>query len=107
MADLTGTIYLIHLQTPYKHARHYLGFSTHLKARLDHHRNGTGARFMQVVTEAGIDWNVVRTWKGTRELERHLKNRHNSGQLCPICSKETHDHTDERRYEHSPCMGQP
>lgn len=95
MADLAGTIYLIHLDTPYKHARHYLGFSTHLKARLDHHRNGSGARFMQVVTEAGIDWNVVRTWKGTRELERHLKSRHNSGQLCPICSKEKHGRNEQ------------
>lgn len=93
MSDLTGTIYLIHLDTPYKHARHYLGISTHLKARLAHHRNGTGARFMQVVTEAGIPWRVVRKWQGTRELERHLKNRHNSGQLCPICSKEKHEHT--------------
>ena len=98
MAELTGTIYLLHLETPYKHARHYLGFSTHLKARLEHHRNGTGARFMQVVTEAGIPWCVARKWQGTRYDERRLKNRHNSAQLCPICLKEkhgqdSHDHT--------------
>jgi predicted GIY-YIG superfamily endonuclease len=98
VAELVGTIYLLHLQTPYKHARHYLGFSTHLKARLEHHRNGTGARFMQVVTEAGIPWRVARTWQGTRNDERRLKNWHNSAQLCPICLKEKHERTDAGRH---------
>lgn len=80
------TVYLIHFDTPYKHARHYLGFATDLRVRLDSHYLGVGARLMQVVGQAGIKWHVVRTWKGDRGLERQLKNQKNSPRLCPICN---------------------
>lgn len=84
-----GTVYLIHFERPYKHARHYLGYAKHLEARLEHHRNGTGARFLQVVNEAGIEWEVVRTWEGDHSLERRLKARKNAPrELCPICREE-------------------
>lgn len=83
---MTGTVYLIHFSTPYKHAKHYCGYTSRsLKERLERHREGRGARLMEVITQAGIAWDVVRTWKGNRELERKLKRRKNSPQLCPIC----------------------
>ena len=44
-----------------------------------------GARLMQVVTEARIEWKVSRTWRGDRALERWLKNRMEAPVLCPIC----------------------
>ena len=82
-----GTVYLIHLDQPYKHARHYIGWASQLKRRIAHHRNGTGARFLQVVNEAGIDWKVVKTWEGDRSLERRLKDRHGASRFCPVCLK--------------------
>ena len=86
MSSDAGTIYLLHFAKPYKHAKHYLGWAQHLEARLEHHRAGTGARLMQVVTEAGIDWEVSRTWEGDRNLEAQLKRRKDSPRLCPICA---------------------
>lgn len=82
---MTSTVYLIHFSEPYKHAKHYLGSTDDLPGRLTAHRKGYGSRLMEVVTEAGIEWQVVRTWKGGRELERRLKRRHGSPRLCPIC----------------------
>jgi len=79
------TVYLLHFQENYKHARHYLGYCHDLTARLAQHANGNGARLCQVVKAAGISWYVSRTWEGGRDLERRLKARHNSPKLCPIC----------------------
>lgn len=82
-------VYLICFDQHYKHARHYIGFTdNNLEDRIESHRKGTGARLLKVINEAGIGWNVVRTWeKGDRKFERQLKNRKNSKQLCPICGK--------------------
>lgn len=82
---MTGTIYLIHFDSPLAHARHYLGYTKNLAQRLEAHRAGTGARLMQVVTERGIGWQLARTWQGGRTDERKLKNRKKASQLCPIC----------------------
>lgn len=80
-----GTIYLIHFDQRFGHAGHYLGWAKNLEARVAHHRKGTGARLLQVVNQAGIDWNVVKTWQGDRHLERRLKNRGGASRLCPAC----------------------
>lgn len=80
------TVYLIHFARPYKHARHYLGYTADLPARIEQHRNGTGARLLQVITQAGIAFDVARTWAGGRDLERKLKNHHHGPRLCPICN---------------------
>ena len=80
------TVYLIHFNTPFKHARHYLGFSDDLNQRLTDHLCGKGSRLMEVVTDAGIEWTLARVWSGDRKFERRLKNRKNSPALCPICS---------------------
>lgn len=77
--------YLLHFVTPYKHARHYLGYAEDLSARLAQHRSGNGARLTQVVREAGISWVVARIWRGGRQLERKLKRWHSGVKLCPIC----------------------
>jgi predicted GIY-YIG superfamily endonuclease len=79
-------IYLIHLLKPFKHARHYLGSTVDLDKRITDHLCGQGARLMEVVTQAGIEWKVVRTWKGSRKDERKLKNQHNTPRLCPVCN---------------------
>jgi len=81
-------IYLIHFTQAYWHARHYLGSTDNLAARIEAHRSGNGARLMEVITAAGIDWQVVRTWAGSRQVERRIKNRKEAPALCPVCSGE-------------------
>jgi hypothetical protein len=84
-----GTIYLLHCDRAYCHARHYLGWTEGvIEQRLDRHMVGRGARLISVVTEAGIGMEVVRLWAGTRALERQIKNRKNSPRLCPICVRQ-------------------
>jgi predicted GIY-YIG superfamily endonuclease len=76
---------LLHFDTPYRHARHYLGYAADLDVRLAQHRAGRGARLVEVITEAGISFTLARTWEGDRTMERRLKNRHASPRLCPLC----------------------
>ena len=92
-----GTIYLIHFNRAYKHARHYLGYSEHLDKRITDHLCGMGARLMEVVTQAGIEWRVSRTWPGDRRLERHLKNRKDAPRLCPTCNPKAFNRAKERQ----------
>lgn len=80
------TVYLIHFNKPLKHAKHYLGFTENLDKRITDHLCGMGARLMEVVTNTGIEWKVVRTWPGDRKLERKLKKRKNAPKLCLICN---------------------
>lgn len=79
-----GTVYLLHFDQPFGHARHYLGWATDLEARFRHHRNGTGANLLKHAGRAGVTWVLARTWEGDRNLERRL---HNGGHArrCPIC----------------------
>ncbi len=80
-------VYLLHFGDAYQHARHYVGWSECLRARLAHHLAGRGARLMAAVAAAGIDVTVARTWAGAdRRFERRLHNRKGSRPLCPICS---------------------
>lgn len=83
-------VYLIHFTNKYHHSQHYIGYTTSartLNQRIEHHRAGSGARLMQVVTTAGINWDVVRTWEdGDKNFERRLKNCKHSSRLCPICN---------------------
>ena len=97
MIDEPGTVYLIHFERRYRHAGHYIGWARDLNGRLWHHRHGTGARLMQVLKEAGIGWEVVRTWEDEpRSFERKLKNRHDAPRLCPICRAKHHSKENNR-----------
>jgi predicted GIY-YIG superfamily endonuclease len=82
----TPTVYLLHFNKPYYHAQHYIGYSDQLDKRITDHLCGMGARLIEVITIAGIEWRCVRTWPGDRHLERKLKNWHNAALLCPACS---------------------
>jgi hypothetical protein len=81
-------VYLIHLDKPLKHARHYVGFSEDLPSRIQKHRTGQGATFMRAVEKQGISWHVSRIWDGDRTFERVLKDQHNASHLCPTCRQE-------------------
>lgn len=86
----SGTVYLLHLDPPYKHARHYIGWASpgNLAHRLGHHAAGSGANLLRVVAEAGGTWTVVRTWAGGRDLERRIKRRGGAARVCPTCRPE-------------------
>lgn len=85
------TVYLLHFSEPYKHARHYLGWTkADLDRRLSHHANGTGAGLTRAAAEAGIYWTVARIWKGgNHDFERRLHSQKANPKLCPICNPET------------------
>jgi predicted GIY-YIG superfamily endonuclease len=81
-----GTVYLLHFDTPYGHARHYTGWATDLIARLNHHASGHGGRLLQVVLANGIGWSLAKIWTDKdRYFERSLKNRGGASRHCPIC----------------------
>ena len=86
MNGAPGTIYLLHFDTPYQHARHYTGWTDNLAARLDMHRKGTGSRLLAVIGAAGIGFTLARTTTGTRVKERAIKNAGGAVRYCPICT---------------------
>ena len=81
------TVYLLHFSQPFKHAKHYMGFAEDIDTRLERHRAGNGSRLIAVITQAGIDFELARTWVGDRALERKLKQRKDAPRLCPICDE--------------------
>ena len=80
-----GTVYLLHFDRPYRHAKHYLGWAADLDARLADHAAGRGARLLAVVRAAGIGWSLARTWPGSRARERQLKRQGGASRCCPAC----------------------
>ena len=82
---MTGTVYLLHFHQPYRHAQHYIGWTTNIKRRMRDHASGRGARLLAVIKEAGITWELARMWPGTRARERQLKRRHGGARMCPLC----------------------
>lgn len=89
-------IYLLHFQRKYKHAGHYMGFVdgsvASLRSRLKRHRAGFGARLLEVITRAGITFQLARVWRGEgadRNEERRMKKGNHVEQYCPICKNST------------------
>lgn len=94
---MTATVYLLHLTPPYKHARHYCGWTGRpLEERLrDHHsfqgrdQGGKGSSLLAAQTRVGGGWVVARTWTfrspgEARAYERRIK--HSAGtKYCPLC----------------------
>lgn len=85
-AATDGTVYLLHISPPYRHAKHYLGWTPGAVAdRLAKHLKGQGARLVAVAVAAGRRVELARTWPGGRTRERQLKRWHCSPKLCPVC----------------------
>lgn len=72
----------------------------------EHELGSKGARLLQVVRDAGINFHVARTWDGDRKLERKLKNRKNAKFLCPECEKERREKADGDRDKQNNCKRQ-
>ena len=92
---MQNTVYLVCFDRAYvaktgkqkKQALHYIGWTPDLTARVALHAKGQGARLMEIVTQEGIGWRVVRTWDGGRAIERKMKNRKRAAALCPCCNR--------------------
>jgi len=82
---MTGFVYLLHFDRPYKHAAHYMGWALDVEVRVKQHRAGKGAKLMRVIKDAGIGFELARTWPGDRKLEYRLKRQRQARKLCPIC----------------------
>lgn len=89
--NVQGSIYLLHFDRPFKHAKHYVGWTEDdtLEPRLEDHRRCRGSRLMAAVVQAGIDFSLARLWRGDRHLERRIKRMKATPQLCPICNPKT------------------
>ena len=86
LGHITGTVYLVHLARALHGARHYLGFTTNVAARVKRHKAGRGTPLLGAATKRGIPWRVVRTWRGRDGyFEQDLKRSGPLASLCPIC----------------------
>jgi predicted GIY-YIG superfamily endonuclease len=84
----TGTVYLVHASRSLHGARHYLGFSQNVTARVKRHKAGRGAPLLGAMTQRRIGWRVVRTWRGKDGyFEQSLKRNYALSDLCPVCKR--------------------
>ncbi len=59
-----GLIYLLHFERFYHHARHYLGYTEDLEARVAADRAGRGSPLVAAAVRDGIGFCVAATWPG-------------------------------------------
>lgn len=92
----TRTVYLLHIEPPFKHAQHYLGVvraGRHVPLRWIEHMRRRGAKLTIHARRAGSTLILTRIWRNADfALERRLKGR-SLKPLCPKCRKaknETH-----------------
>jgi len=87
------TVYLLHIYPPYKHARHYIGFTTddtpgRANRRISQHIRGlkNSSPLLRHALTAGSKIKVAYIWLGAdRNFERKLKNRADTRRWCPCC----------------------
>lgn len=77
-----------------KRPRHYIGAAVDIADRIYKHRTAPDVRLLQVMRDAGIDWECVRVWIGPElcntsaryHAERRLKTGGHYDRLCPHCN---------------------
>ena len=81
-----GIVYILHLERPFGHARHYIGYTKswmHFLNRMEEHYMGRRSIFMSHVRDAGIGFSISRVYyDATRDFERYLKNMNSTGLYC-------------------------
>lgn len=83
-------IYILHIDPPLKHARHYVGWTKDddVSRRVAEHLNQTGSRPSKLVgaaLRAGCVVTLAGTLEGDRAVERKLKARGGAASYCPLC----------------------
>lgn len=85
--ELEG-LYLLHLDPPYRHAAHYLGWAYNIRKRVREHRSA-GIRcspLLRAQLAAGGEILLARCIPGgDRTLERRMKRQGGLSRHCPIC----------------------
>ncbi len=81
-----GIVYMLHFHQPYRHARHYVGWTTTCSTGSTPHATGHGARLVTVIWQAGIGFTLIRICEGTRATERAIKNEGGAVRYCPACT---------------------
>lgn len=81
-----GTVYLLHFDPPFKHARRYIGFTTNPDQRFEDHLRGTGANLVRHALAAGCAVQLAAMYPNvTVRFEIKLKNRGGATKWCPVC----------------------
>lgn len=81
-------LYLLCIWPRYKHAGHYLGYSSSIWLRIWQHVRcePSGSPLIRAAMRAGCTVTLARTFPGEgRTRERQLKVSGHLSQLCPIC----------------------
>lgn len=83
-----GVIYLLCIEPPLHHARHYAGWAKGADpaSRVEEHMRGQGSPLVKAALAAGRAVTLVFSKPGTRDDERAMKNRKNLRQFCPRCT---------------------
>jgi predicted GIY-YIG superfamily endonuclease len=87
------TVYVLHLTPPYRHARHYVGYTPDADAgrRVAEHLRGIGSPLVKAALAAGSAVSLAHEFPGAeRDFERNLKDRKDVRCWCRMCG--------ERRY---------
>lgn len=84
------TVYVLHIEPPYQHARHYTGYPPDKDAsrRIREHLDCTprGSPLVRAAIEAGCDVQVAHVFKRVgRDFEKWLKTRRDHRKWCPCC----------------------
>ena len=88
--ELLGSIYLLHFDEPFGHARHYLGFAPEGKVeeRLAKHGTSKGANLLKHVKRAGISWVLAKVWHNKTRNDERSKKGNGHARRCPLCKAE-------------------
>lgn len=83
-------IYILHIDPPLKHARHYVGWTQDedVARRVREHIEQKGrrpSRLIRAALLAGCKVTLAGTLEGDREFERRLKRRGGASHYCPLC----------------------
>ena len=83
-------IYILHIDPPLAHARHYVGWTQDedVARRVNEHLEQSGRRPSKLVgaaLRAGRVVTLVGTLEGDRTFERRLKTGGGAARFCPLC----------------------
>ena len=84
--DGVSGVYVIHLEQPLGHARHYIGYADNIARRVQEHLDCRGGRLLCAAVRKDIPFEVVRIYPGEgRSFEKRLKLSKVGGRYCPVC----------------------
>ena len=94
-------IYILHIDPPLAHARHYVGWTKDedVSRRVQEHLDQSGrrpARLIGAALAAGRTITLAGTLEGDRDFERQLKRRGSAKSYCPLCKPAYNAHAAAR-----------